>query len=120
MRCSGVASAHWFGPALGRSLSYACRSNIPIPPRALRAALYGATVFLSFFLMLVFMTYNVRSCYLMLTIPMLIYSGAALQAYLILAVVFGASLGHFVLNGYLDVEGVLLGGGGDAKGMACH
>ena len=33
----------------------------PVPPvsRTLRAALYGATVFLSFFLMLVFMTYNV-------------------------------------------------------------
>ena len=38
-------------------------SRTPVPPitRALRAALYGATVFLSFFLMLIFMTYNVRS-----------------------------------------------------------
>lgn len=35
--------------------------SVPIPPisRAIRALLYGATVFLSFFLMLVFMTYNV-------------------------------------------------------------
>ena len=38
-------------------------SRTPVPPitRALRAALYGATVFLSFFLMLIFMTYNVCS-----------------------------------------------------------
>lgn len=37
------------------------RYKVPAPARALRAALYGSTVFLSFFLMLVFMTYNVRS-----------------------------------------------------------
>ncbi|OBZ70520.1 Copper transport protein CTR2 [Grifola frondosa] len=41
---------------------------VPLVPRLTRAVLYGATVFLSFFLMLVFMTYN---------------------AYLILAVVVG-------------------------------
>lgn len=33
---------------------------MPFLLRVLRAVLYGATVFLSFFLMLVFMTYNVR------------------------------------------------------------
>ncbi|EJD03149.1 Ctr copper transporter, partial [Fomitiporia mediterranea MF3/22] len=72
-----------------------------VPPfsRALRAVLYGATVFLSFFLMLVFMTYN---------------------AYLILAVVLGASLGHYYLNANMDADAVLFGGSGNDKGMACH
>ena len=32
---------------------------VPLYPRVLRAALYGAQIFVSFFLMLVFMTYNV-------------------------------------------------------------
>lgn len=32
---------------------------VPFYPRVLRAALYGAQIFVSFFLMLVFMTYNV-------------------------------------------------------------
>lgn len=36
------------------------RTRVPVLARTLRAVLYGATVFLSFFLMLVFMTYNVR------------------------------------------------------------
>ena len=37
-------------------------AGVPVPPltRFFRAALYGATVFISFFLMLIFMTYNVR------------------------------------------------------------
>ena len=34
-------------------------STVPFYPRVLRAALYGSQVFVSFFLMLVFMTYNV-------------------------------------------------------------
>ncbi|THH08086.1 hypothetical protein EW145_g2942 [Phellinidium pouzarii] len=72
--------------------------NVPAPARALRAALYGATVFLSFFLMLVFMTYN---------------------AYLILAVVLGASIGHYYLGAKMDVDSLLLGVADD-KGMACH
>jgi hypothetical protein len=35
--------------------------SIPVPfvSRVIRASLYGASVFVSFFLMLVFMTYNV-------------------------------------------------------------
>lgn len=37
------------------------RTPVPLVSRAIRASLYGATVFLSFFLMLVFMTYNVRA-----------------------------------------------------------
>jgi len=70
---------------------------VPLLARAIRAALYGTSVFLSFFLMLVFMTYN---------------------AYLIVAVVIGAALGHFIFGTHIDVDSVLFGGGG--KGMACH
>ncbi|KAK0213205.1 copper transporter [Desarmillaria ectypa] len=71
-------------------------TSVPVPPvyRALRATLYGVTVFLSFFLMLVFMTYN---------------------AYLILAVVVGAVIGHYIFGGELN-----LGASGEDKGMACH
>ncbi|KAI0075778.1 Ctr copper transporter [Panus rudis PR-1116 ss-1] len=77
------------------------RTGTAIPPasRLSRALLYGATVFLSFFLMLVFMTYN---------------------AYLILAVVVGAALGHYIFSPEMDVESVLSGGGASSKGMACH
>ncbi|KAJ7028312.1 Ctr copper transporter [Mycena alexandri] len=67
--------------------------KIPLHYRALRAALYGASIFLSFFLMLVFMTYN---------------------AYLILATVLGATVGHFIFSGTLDVRR------DDPKNMACH
>jgi len=76
------------------------RKIVAVPPfaRIYRAALYGATIFLSFFLMLVFMTYN---------------------AYLILAVVLGASLGHFIFGGNMDPDAILVGGGG-GKTMACH
>ncbi|KAF8588668.1 Ctr-domain-containing protein [Ramaria rubella] len=76
------------------------RKIVAVPPlaRTYRAVLYGATVFLSFFLMLVFMTYN---------------------AYLILAVVMGAALGHFIFGGEIDPNAVLSGAAG-GKGMACH
>ncbi|TFK85538.1 Ctr copper transporter [Polyporus arcularius HHB13444] len=73
-------------------------TQLPLTARITRASLYGAQVFLSFFLMLVFMTYN---------------------AYLILATVVGAALGHFVFSSQMDVDAVLAGGG-DSKGMACH
>ncbi|KAI0798445.1 Ctr copper transporter [Irpex lacteus] len=72
---------------------------LPITLRTSRALLYGAQVFLSFFLMLVFMTYN---------------------AYLILATVLGAVLGHFIFNPRLDVEGILSGAAASSRGMACH
>jgi len=36
------------------------RSTVPVPQRLARASLYGVAVFLSFFIMLIFMTYNVR------------------------------------------------------------
>jgi len=71
---------------------------IPLTARVTRALLYGISVFLSFFLMLVFMTYN---------------------AYLILAVVAGAFIGHFIFASEMDVEAVLSGVNA-AKGMACH
>ncbi|KAI0048284.1 Ctr copper transporter [Auriscalpium vulgare] len=75
-------------------------NGVPVPllSRLFRAGLYGSQVFVSFFLMLVFMTYN---------------------AYLILAVVLGASIGHYVYGGEMDVDAVLSGNGG-GKGMACH
>jgi len=82
----------------GRRLFKIATTGTPVPflLRLLRAGLYGATVFLSFFLMLVFMTYN---------------------AYLILATVLGAALGHFIFGGTINVDAVL---GEDGKGMACH
>jgi len=46
--------------------------------------------------MLVFMTYN---------------------AYLILATVFGAALGHFMFSSTINIDAVL---GEESKGMACH
>ncbi len=42
-----------------------------------------------------------------------------LQAYLILAVVLGASIGHFVFGAVIDVEAVIAGSE-SSKGMACH
>lgn len=41
------------------------------------------------------------------------------QAYLILATVVGAAIGHFVFSTHMDIDAVL-SGGGDNKGMACH
>ncbi|KAF8520359.1 copper transporter [Hysterangium stoloniferum] len=71
---------------------------VPCAARLYRAFLYGAAVFLSFFLMLVFMTYN---------------------AYLILSVVIGAALGHYIFAGQMDPEAVLINLG-EGKGMSCH
>ncbi|KAJ3737361.1 Ctr copper transporter [Lentinula guzmanii] len=69
---------------------------VPLPSRIIRSVLYGISVFLSFFLMLVFMTYN---------------------AYLILSVVLGAAIGHFIFGGSINPESILAS---DGKGMACH
>jgi len=71
---------------------------VPTISRVLRALVYGVTVFLSFFLMLVFMTYN---------------------AYLIGAVVVGASLGHYIFGSTINVDAILANPSG-SKGMACH
>lgn len=72
------------------------RLNIHV--RVLRAALYGLSVFVSFFIMLIFMTYN---------------------AYLILAVVVGAAAGHFVFNQEMSPEAIL-SGATTGKGVSCH
>ncbi|KAJ7772661.1 Ctr copper transporter family-domain-containing protein [Mycena maculata] len=82
----------------GRRMFKIPANGTPVPflLRVLRAALYGATVFLSFFLMLVFMTYN---------------------AYLIFATVFGAALGHFIFGGTINIDALL---SEESKGMACH
>ncbi|KAG8905888.1 hypothetical protein FRB99_008029 [Tulasnella sp. 403] len=72
--------------------------KLQVGPRLLRAALYGTLVFISFFIMLVFMTYN---------------------GYLIISVIIGAMLGHYILNQELDTtpEG---SGAVASNGMACH
>ncbi|KAH7888848.1 Ctr copper transporter [Phlebopus sp. FC_14] len=77
----------------GRRVARQAGFAIPTHYRVLRAVLYGASVFLSFFLMLVFMTYN---------------------AYLIFAVVAGAAIGHYIFGGYVDLDN------SGSKGMACH
>jgi len=75
-------------------------TGLPVPPvaRIIRALVYGISVFLSFFLMLVFMTYN---------------------AYYILAVVLGATLGHYIFGSTMNTNAVLQGNDID-KGVACH
>lgn len=83
----------------GRRSLQQSSTKVPVVARLTRATLYASTVFLSFFLMLVFMTYN---------------------AYLIIAVVLGAGLGHFLLNDSMDADSMLAGSGVDTKGMACH
>jgi len=82
----------------GRRMFKIPSTGTPVPflLRVLRATLYGATVFLSFFLMLVFMTYN---------------------AYLIFATVFGAALGHFIFGSTINIDAML---SEESKGMACH
>ena len=52
--CAECGYGAWMLTAL-----WARRTPLPFLPRLTRAVLYGAQVFLSFFLMLVFMTYNV-------------------------------------------------------------
>ncbi|KAH0827496.1 Ctr copper transporter family-domain-containing protein [Lanmaoa asiatica] len=74
----------------GRRARHVGRAVIPMHYRTLRAVLYGASVLLSCFLMLVFMTYN---------------------AYLIFAVVAGAAIGHYLFSGFVEPE---------SKGMSCH
>jgi copper transporter 1 len=73
-----------------RARQAANRTTLPVHYRALRAVLYGASMSLSAFLMLVFMTYN---------------------GYLIFAVVAGAAIGHYLFGGSVEP---------DSKGMACH
>ncbi|KAG6916019.1 hypothetical protein DXG01_008788 [Tephrocybe rancida] len=71
---------------------------VPTLARVVRASLYGLTIFLSFFLMLVFMTYN---------------------AYLIIATVIGAAIGHYIFGSTINVNALLSETSGP-KTMACH
>ncbi|KAF8320819.1 Ctr copper transporter [Clavulina sp. PMI_390] len=71
---------------------------VPEGARIRRAVLYGLSTFLSFFLMLVFMTYN---------------------AYLIAAVVLGASIGHYIYGEQIEAEAILAGSGDSAKPISC-
>lgn len=74
--------------------------RLALTPRLIRASLYGLIVFISFFIMLIFMTYN---------------------GYLVLSVVAGAFIGHFILNPEMDVNDDPASGGAiGSNGMACH
>jgi len=86
------------GLLTGRKVFRPSNLGTPVPtlPRILRAAVYGTTVFLSFFLMLVFMTYN---------------------AYLIFATVLGAAIGHYIFSSTISLDSLLSESG---KGLACH
>ncbi|RSH78740.1 uncharacterized protein EHS24_001639 [Apiotrichum porosum] len=72
-------------------------TDVPLSARVRRAAMYAASVAISYFLMLVAMTYN---------------------TYLCSAIVIGAFLGHLVYEGQLDLNSVL--NGSSARGLACH
>ncbi|KAI0786630.1 Ctr-domain-containing protein [Abortiporus biennis] len=96
---SGESVAEETGLLTGIRVSkFQTGTPLPFSDRTIRALLYGSSVFLSFFLMLVFMTYN---------------------AYLIVAVVAGAAIGHYIFNPDMDIESVLAGGVA-SKSMACH
>jgi len=73
--------------------------SVPFIHRLIRASLYGLMVFTSFFIMLIFMTYN---------------------GYLVAAVVLGAIAGHWLFNGEMDFEAVIAAGTATGKGVACH
>lgn len=85
------------------------RAAIPVHYRTLRAVLYGASVFLSCFLMLVFMTYNVRRQKGFFVVSSVFENPS--QAYLIFAVVAGAAIGHYLYSGFVEP---------DSKGVSCH
>ncbi|WVQ80452.1 hypothetical protein IAT38_002557 [Cryptococcus sp. DSM 104549] len=72
-------------------------TRLPLSARVKRAGLYAISVAISFWLMLVAMTYN---------------------TYLFSSIVIGAFLGHIVYEGEMDVGAVLSGANG--KGLACH
>lgn len=112
----------YVGVLTPKSFTYAeswSRVPVPVTARALRASLYGATIFLSFFLMLIFMTYNVSLPLPHHSIQLLSLLPNVNQAYLIVAVVVGAAIGNYVFSPTLDVDAVL-SGGANGKSMACH
>ncbi len=80
----------------------------------MRALVYGATVFFSFFLMLVFMTYNVSSRLALR--PHILNS--RLQAYLIASVVIGATVGNYIFSSTMNTDSVH--GPNTGSGLACH
>ncbi|WRT63669.1 uncharacterized protein IL334_000592 [Kwoniella shivajii] len=73
-------------------------TKLSLQTRMIRASLYALSVGISFWLMLVAMTYN---------------------TYLFLSIIIGAFLGHISYESEIDV-GAVLGGGGNGKGLACH
>ncbi|UOH83897.1 hypothetical protein LQV05_006635 [Cryptococcus neoformans] len=72
-------------------------TRLPLRLRLIRAGLYAVTVAISFWLMLVAMTYN---------------------TYLFSSIVVGAFFGHVIYEDEMDVGAVLSGTNG--KGLACH
>ncbi|KJA25938.1 hypothetical protein HYPSUDRAFT_52705 [Hypholoma sublateritium FD-334 SS-4] len=98
-RVSLVAPTSESGLLPRHMLARAPRTGTPVPAaaRAMRALVYGATVFFSFFLMLVFMTYN---------------------AYLIASVVVGATIGNYIFSSTMSIDSVL--GSTAGSGLACH
>ncbi|KIR98160.1 solute carrier family 31 (copper transporter), member 1 [Cryptococcus deuterogattii 2001/935-1] len=72
-------------------------TRLPLNLRLIRAGLYAVTVAISFWLMLVAMTYN---------------------TYLFSSIVVGAFFGHMIYEDEMDVGAVLSGTSG--KGLACH
>ncbi|KAF9050151.1 Ctr copper transporter family-domain-containing protein [Panaeolus papilionaceus] len=97
-RSSPDAGGEESGLLNSRALKASTGTCVPFVSRALRATVYGSTVFISFFLMLVFMTYN---------------------AYLVFSVVFGAALGHYIFGSTINVDAIL-NDSDEGKGMACH
>ncbi|KAL7418895.1 copper transpport protein [Cryptotrichosporon argae] len=71
-------------------------TKLPLQARVTRAGLYATSVAISFFLMLVAMTYN---------------------TYLISSIVIGAFIGHLLYESEIDVGALF---GSSSKGLACH
>ncbi|WWD05871.1 hypothetical protein V865_003955 [Kwoniella europaea PYCC6329] len=81
----------------GGALAKVGMTRLSLSTRLTRAFLYALSVAISFWLMLVAMTYN---------------------TYLFASIIIGAFLGHVMYEGEMDVGSVLAGGNG--KGLACH
>ncbi|WWC66883.1 uncharacterized protein I206_100790 [Kwoniella pini CBS 10737] len=79
------------------SLSKIGMIKLSLSTRIIRAILYSISIALSFWLMLVAMTYN---------------------TYLFSSIIIGAFLGHITYEEEMDVGSVLAGG--NSKGLACH
>jgi len=84
-------------PVSGKDAVRVGTVKLPRRVRTTRAVLYGVSVGISFFLMLVAMTYN---------------------TYLFASIIVGAILGHMLYEDEMDIGAVLSGNTG--KGLACH